>query len=225
MRKRKPGALVYRKIDLAENEVTISYNRSFWQALLMILSMAQFFGGFVGLYLAVHTWNNEFWLINGPVYKKKYGIQIKYFLPGGLVFFGFLSFLLSVTGMCLVKNNDRKEYKYISAVCSVIMCFGLIYAGNYSIWTANNVENQLKLFCDGGFPKLTDLSKTLIQNMIDAEFHHISRYMCNADYCPCSTLVDKIKFGDRASEFQFLSNAGSVKKYYSDCYPEVTELA
>ena len=60
--------------------------------------------------------------------------------------------------------------------------------------------------------------------MIDAEFHHISRYMCNGEYCPCSTLVDKLKFGDRASEFKLLSNAGSVKKYYEDCYPIVTEM-
>lgn len=162
--------------------------------------------------------------MNGPVYKQKYGIQLKYFLPGGLVFFGFLSFLLSVTGLCLVKNNERKGYKYISGICSFIMCVGLIYAGNYTIWTANNVENQVELFCDGGFPKLTDLSKTLIQNMIDAEFHHITRYMCNTEYCPCSSLVDKIKFGDRASEFQYLSNAGSVKKYFRDCYPKVTTL-
>ena len=106
MRKRgKPGALYYRKIDIGKSGITISYNRSLWSAILIILSMAQFFGGFVGLYLGVHTWNNEFWLINGPVYLEKYGISIKYFLPGGLFFFGFLSFLLSVTGLCLVKNS------------------------------------------------------------------------------------------------------------------------
>jgi hypothetical protein len=106
---------------------------------------------------------------------------------------------------------------------SLVMCVGLLYAGNYTLWTSANVERQINLFCDGGFPKMTDLSRTLIQNFIDAEFRHIDRYMCRKDYCPCSQRVDPINFADRASEFADLSNVGNITAYYSECYKGLPE--
>ena len=94
------------------------------------------------------------------------------------------------------------------------MCVGLIYAGNYTLWTSANVERQITLFCDGGFPKMTDLSRTLIQNFIDSEFRHIDRYMCRAGYCACSPRIDPSHYGDRADEFADLSLVGKYTNYY-----------
>ena len=65
---------------------------------------------------------------------------------------------------------------------------------------------------------MTDLSKTLIQNFIDAEYRHIDRYMCRQEGCPCSPRVDSLNYGTRANEFKDLSNLGTVTQYYADCY-------
>lgn len=65
---------------------------------------------------------------------------------------------------------------------------------------------------------MTDLSRSLIQGFIDAEFRHVDRYMCRKDYCPCSSRVDPINFGERSKEFSDLSNVGEITEYYTQCY-------
>ena len=65
---------------------------------------------------------------------------------------------------------------------------------------------------------MTDLSRTLIQNFMDAEFRHIDRYMCIAPYCACSPRIEARNYGDRADEFSDLSLVGKYTQYYPDCY-------
>ena len=131
--------LRFKKIQI-NTFFSLSYNINFWRAILTILSIMQFFGIFVAVWLAYYTYNNIYWKISEPIYKKKYGIDVNLWLPVGLLIQGGLFCLLCVSGLNLVKNPKNLIWRGITALFSLVMCVGLMYAGNYTLWTAGNVE-------------------------------------------------------------------------------------
>jgi len=75
------------------------------------------------------------------------------------------------------------------------------------------------LECDGGFPKLTSISKQLVEQLNEVEYHYLDRYMCKQEYCPCSETIVAARFGERANLFSTeYSNSGEVSKFYEHCY-------
>ena len=47
---------------------------------------------------------------------------------------------------------------------------------------------------------------------------YVGRYMCNSNFCPCSSSIDPVVYGDRASELESYLFVGEVDQYYQDCY-------
>ena len=135
---------------------------------------------------------DDFWIVNGIPFNETYGrgFKLHIIIFAGLGGIGISSILLFFSGFGVIRYPKSKYFKFFSAFFSCILSIPLMYVGNYSLWTAQNIERQIEEYCLGGFPQMTDLSSNTVIELQRAENHLIDRYMCNGQYCPCSITID-----------------------------------
>ena len=82
-----------------------------------------------------------------------------YFSLWGLGVFGLL---FCVFGICLANNPDNSCNKGCLGFWSIILAGCLVFFGRPILFTAWNIEEEIDLYCKGGFPKFSDVSKYMI---------------------------------------------------------------
>ena len=119
---------------------------------MWVISLINLFASFVAMYLTFTVTSNEFWVVNGVTYKEVYDINLIDALRFGLYSICFVTFCLSCSGCGLVRNSSGKANKILSALFSLLTGGGLIYISIPIWWTANNINHDIDLYCEGGFP-------------------------------------------------------------------------
>ena len=118
----------------------------------MLLIVVQFFAGLLALYMAWYTYKSNYWASNSKPIIDSLGISIDIVLPIAMCTSAATAIILCALGICIFKMQTNRAIIFIAMVLSVIAAGCLIYFGNLCLVTADNIEVQIDLICNGGFP-------------------------------------------------------------------------
>ena len=62
-----------------------------------------------------------------------------------------------------MRDPDSNKTKWISATFALLVAATLAFFGRPILYASWEVEEQIDVFCDGGFPKFNDISKYMIE--------------------------------------------------------------
>ena len=118
----------------------------------------------VSFFLATKATSDDFWIVNGIPFNETYGngFKLHVILFAGLGGIGLVSILLFFSGFGIIRYPKSRYFKFFSAFFSAMLSIPLIYAGNFSLSTAQNISSQIEIYCAGGFPQFSDLSRNTV---------------------------------------------------------------
>ena len=93
--------------------------------------------------------SNDFWIVNGIPFNETYGqgfklVNVLFASLGGI---GLSSVLLFFSGFGVIRYPKSRFFKLFSGFFSLALSVPLLYVGEYSLWTAKNIDRQIGEYC------------------------------------------------------------------------------
>ena len=90
---------------------------------------------------------------------------------------GLFSIGIYFSGKSIVRNPDNCN-RYFGAFASLASAVALLTTGITIVGSGLNLDEHIDMFCDGGFPPFTLITKIYINAFREIETNYIGRYMC-----------------------------------------------
>lgn len=125
----------------------VIFNRPCVRTLLIILSTIMVLDSGLAFYLCYRVSYSNFWAIT----ETAFSFDVAGWLWSGLFTTGMLGCLLFVSSVALIRNPEAL-FRYFGALASLSVAIVLLGLGSGSVTQALAFDENLKVFCDGGFP-------------------------------------------------------------------------